>query len=199
MRTKPLTRNVWPAVTAALGALAMALSVSCNPFATGDPEPPGGDGVVYPPPTSPDKVLEIIALAMEAEDAPAYLERLSESFVFTPDPVQMNTDDFANFPDQWTSAEEEAFLRVLFGRADTISVEWSDVLSEPSGPSQRVTARYSVRIVGSVQSAEPYTGEAEIVMLEDGGDLYIDTWDDLAAGSATRTWGLLRARLFTSQ
>ena len=173
-----------------------SLVAGCNPFRTGTPDPPAGSTVTYPQATTADNVLAILALSMEAEDTPAYLERLDESFTFTPDPVQAGGDDFRNFPETWTRASEESFLTGLLSNSDSVSVTWEQILTEPTGTGYHVTASYQV-LVGSLAGGDTYSGRAEMDMQESSGLLYIHSWSDVVLEGDSRTWGLLRALLAT--
>lgn len=171
---------------------------ACNPFKTGTPETPTGSEVDYPPPTTTDNVLTIIGLALGAQDNRAYLERLAADFVFRPDPVQLPTTEFRNFPANWSRDHEEVFLAALFSNVDSVAVEWRDVLTQPQGTGADVTARYSLTAFRTGQPETRYSGEAHLSMEQVAGVWNIRRWDDLVVSGASETWGLLRARFIAT-
>ncbi|HDS74881.1 MAG TPA: hypothetical protein ENN56_04990 [Firmicutes bacterium] len=152
----------------------------------------------YPQPTSVENVLEILSLALKAEDNPAYLERLSESFQFVPDPVQLASPAFRNFPTEWTIDHEEAFLAGLLSNADSVLVAWQSVFTLLEGETATATATYELRVVTQVSEITMYRGQAEIVARQTAGVWNIETWRDVQVGGYTNTWGLLRAMLLAA-
>jgi len=170
----------------------------CNPFRTGTPEQPGGQLINYPQPTTTDNVLRILALSLGAKDNRAYLERLASDFAFSPDPVQRQSDNFRNFPAAWGYEHEEIFLAGLFSNADSIAVEWHNVLTQPQGEGATVTAFYDLTIWSQAQPETHYRGRAEFSMVQVAGIWNIRTWNDVVEGEYTTTWGLLRARLLAT-
>jgi hypothetical protein len=179
-------------------ALAFTVAIAgCNPFQTGTPEAPSGTSIIYPQPTNPDNVLEIIALAMNAGDKPAYAERLATGFRFHPDPVQLDGNDFRNFPTNWGVVEEEAYLAGLMSNTDSLNVIWTEVLSQPGTTSYNVTALYSLTFHAG-GTVERFDGKAEFVMIETAGILYVSTWRDIVVGGNANTWGALRAQFLAT-
>ena len=177
--------------------LLAVVTAGCNPFQTGMPDPPAGTTVNYPQPTTVDNVLSIIRLSLQTKDTPAYTERLGDTFVFVPDPVQLGSNEFASFPEIWSAVHEEAFLTGLFSNADSLSLTWSDVLTQSVGTEHHVTASYELRVWIS-SSPTAYVGNAEITMAEISGILYISRWRDAALSGNVQTMGLLRARLLAA-
>jgi hypothetical protein len=169
-----------------------------NPFATGTPEPPGGGLVNYPQPTSLENVLEILALALQAEDNPAYLERLSDSFRFIPDAVQLASPAFRNFPAEWTGDHEEAFLAGLLSNADSVFVTWENILALPAGETSTATADYELTVVTQSGERTEYRGQVEITARQTAGVWNIETWRDVLVSGYENTWGLLRAMLLAT-
>ena len=165
--------------------------IACNPFKTGTPEPPDHGTVVYPQPTTPDNVLEIIALSMSAKDRPAYMDRLTPDFIFTPDPLQLDSDEFRNFPAHWGVVEEETYLSGLMSNADSLQVVWTEVISQAGVSGYSVTALYTL-VAKTAGSDQRYDGKADFVMNETAGILYIRAWNDVVVSGST-TWGTLRA------
>ncbi len=169
-----------------------------NPFATGTPEPPRGGLVNYPQPTSLENVLEILSLALQAEDNPAYLERLSESFRFVPDAVQLASPAFRNFPAEWTGDHEEMFLAGLLSNADSVYVTWENILALPAGETSTATADYELTVVTLTGGRTEYRGRAEITARQTAGVWTIETWRDVLVSGYENTWGLLRAMLLAA-
>ena len=175
-----------------------AFAVACNPFQTGTPESPIGALIPYPQPTSTDSVLKIIALALHAKDSPAYMDRLAEDFVFIPDPVQRESEEFRNFPERWDRAHEEVFLAGLLSNADSLVLEWHDVLTQPQAEGAFVTAIYDLTIWPRAQPAAHYHGRADLFMQQRAGVWNIQRWNDVVLEGITTTWGLLRAKLLAT-
>ncbi len=171
---------------------------ACNPFRTGAPENPEGPQIDYPPPTTTDNVLKILAMALGAKDNRAYLERLSVDFAFRPDPVQLPTAEFQKFPSTWSRDQEAFFLAALFSNLDSVAVEWQDILTQPQGTGAEVTARYTLTAFRTGQSETRYTGQARFFMEQVAGVWNVRGWDDVVLSNVSQTWGLLRAQVFAT-
>lgn len=178
--------------------LAVAIAGCKNPFATGTPESPDGGLVNYPQPTSLENVLEILSLALQAEDNPAYLERLGESFRFIPDAVQLASPAFRNFPEEWTGDYEEVFLAGLLSNADSVFVVWENILSLPAGETSTTTADYELVVVTQTGDRTEYRGRVEITARQNAGVWNIEEWRDVLVSGYANTWGLLRAMLLAA-
>jgi len=186
-----MPRRAWAAVVTA------AAVASCNPFGTGTPDPPAGV-VIYPPPTSPENVLATLALALGAKDNLTYLERLTEDFLFRPDPVQAQGDAFRNLPARWGIEQERAFLAALMANADSLALIWQGVLVQPQGDGARVTANYELTVWARAGPVSRYTGQADLLMRQTAGIWSILSWDDVVREGMTATWGLLRADILAT-
>ena len=171
--------------------------IACDVFETGTPENPASF-IAYPQPTSTDNVLQTIALASQAQDNLAYLERLTGDFVFNPDNLQRQSDAFRTFPDPWGRTHEEFFLRGLFSNVDSLHVNWDDAAAQFHGDEADVTVDYVVTTWGRIQERVEYRGRAIMTMRQVAGIWYIHTWNDRAPANSTITWGLLRAQLLAA-
>ncbi len=166
----------------------------CDVFRTGTPESPG-NVAAYPQATSTDNVLEIIAIATTHKDNLAYLERLTDDFVFLPDDLQRESDAFRTFPDPWEKRQEDSFLGALFSNIDSLGVEWAGAVAQFTGDDAEVAADYTLTAWKTAQPATIYRGQTVMAMRQVAGNWYIHTWSDVALANTTSTWGLLRAQL----
>jgi hypothetical protein len=190
-----LTRRVF---ILALSALIAASSGCTNPFSTGDPEFPEGDLVNYPQPTSAENVLATLVLALGAQDKPAYMERIGTEFRFYPDPVQLQSQEFNNFPADWTPIEEETFIASLLGYAGSVTLVWSNTSTRLEGTGAVISTDYLLDVVSPNSEIIHYSGRADLTMMQDAGIWYVESWRDVLTNSVSTTWGLLRAQLLTA-
>jgi hypothetical protein len=109
----------WWFLIALLAAASMA--AGCSDSSTGPDEAQD-----YPSRGTPEGVIDKLALAYERQDADAYIDCLSDNFIFF-----LNEDDCIGnpaLPEDWDRATEEQIHRTMFGPAggiDSVSLSLS--------------------------------------------------------------------------
>jgi len=181
-----------------ISVVTIALFVSGCLFDTRDAE--------APEPTSqcaslaldtPDKVFQAMRCSIEERRDAAYERVISQAFVFSPteqdslDQTFAGTAVYAN----WTKTVEMDVLRLLFGDAQALAVDFatSQLIN------QTTFVRYRVEYVLEVVSAGPdtttYAGVAQFDVRNEGGNWRLTFWDEVDTVPNVSTWGYLKGIL----
>ena len=195
----------------ALAMAAMMLVVGCSSSSTGP-----GDGNGYPDRESPQAALAKLALAYEAEDVEAYLDCLSEGFVFF-----LNEDECIGnpgLPMSWDRDTEEQIHETMFAEAahvDSVHLSLSTFGSpveipgpqpgDPSGWQFNENVELVVKVGGASPALYTTTVGARFELQIDpealaasGDTLWeIRQWEDLdpyvpLSGRESISWGSLK-------
>ncbi|MBD3367258.1 MAG: hypothetical protein GF405_03650 [Candidatus Eisenbacteria bacterium] len=189
----------------------LALAAGCSSSSTG----PGEDDD-YPSRGTPEGVLAKLVMAYEAEDADAFVDCLSESFVFF-----LNEDECIGNPDlpnSWDRATEEQIHRAMFGDAAGVdSVDLSLTTfgtpgeipgpepGDPSGWQYDEDVELLVHVSGGTTAVYTTTVGARfslqvdpVALVATGDTLWeIRQWEDVdpfmpPAGRLSISWGSLK-------
>ena len=169
----------------------LLLLSACELFIPREPEPPGGNVTPYTfkPPTSPEIVLENIAIALPAFQPDHLLNVLvapnndEASFVFLPDPATAEAS--GGLFDNWGYPEEQNFINSLIQRLAENGLQdilWEDVQVTNIEDQTEVQANYSIQLTFEEERGalpEQLAGESFLTLVRGDDQLYrVLIWQD---------------------
>jgi hypothetical protein len=185
------------------------LVTTCDLFMPRDPEPPGGDVTPYTfkPPTSPEIVLENIAIALPAFQPDHLLNVLvapnttDENFVFIPDPATAEAS--GGLFNSWGYPEEQSFLNSLIQRLAENGLQdilWDEIQVTSIEDQTEVQANYSIQLTYTEQRGalpEQLAGETFLTLIRGDDQLYrVLVWqDEDITSDSLPCWSDLKAAL----
>ena len=178
----------------------MLLSTACI-FDTRDANPPSnsGGGCVLDRPQQP---FVCMANALAKRQNGDYERSISQNFVFTPTPADLNDQDFDGLCiyDNWTKAVEMETINLLISGSAAIDFDYGTLTPKINENTfVQFEVNYTLTVVRAPADTLVYRAIADLAVRNESGNWRVTKWNETTTIDQFTTWGNLRGELRKSQ